>query len=482
MAEAIRRLLGLVPVLLVGSILLFFLLGKHPKVDERRELPLFFQRYPMSSGEAASSAMRSAARGEPAGSRALAELGGAALPHVLPRLGELDVTGRRLVADALEPIAARMQIESYRTGTSLDGASGADRSAADRRLLAWERYYEDHDLDFRPLSVERLVRRLSDRSSTLRQADLHTVDSYALPYLVRALGRVDSARDVARVQRLAAVIVRFDSDVEPLPDDADATTARAWASHVRKDFDRNGAQFTELGRWEYLTAHVTQTEFGVWCVQTLRELRGIDTPVVYGALAQALGRSALLLSLAFVGAFILGPVAAGLLHLRLLGSLARGTSSRARRVLALACAALLPPLCLLGSTWGPWAPLVMLVSATLASATTLFGELSDGADWRARQVLLQRSRIDRSRSVLWSLAQTAPTSVPLLAGEVFLWVACIELSSKTDGLFPRTVRALERGDVHALLTLSLLSWTCIALVQTASDALLPSQGERRRSW
>lgn len=482
MAEAIRRLLGLVPVLLVGSILLFFLLGAHPKVEHPGRLPLFFHPDPVSAEAAAAQAMRGAAAGEEASARALQELGGAALPHVLPRLSEFGVGERRRIAEALEPVAARMQIENSRRFRT---AGGDGRNAEDQHLLAWERYYEDHDLDFRPLSVERLVRRLSSRSSSLREADLTAVDTYALPYLVQALGRVDSEADVQRIGRLTPAIARFLGPAFTLPQGADRRAARELASRIREHFDRTGAKFTDLGRFERMTAHLTQTEFGVFWIQTFRELRGIDTPVVYSTLALAFASSARLLTLAVLGALLLGPVVAGLLHLRPWQTNPSKSDSSAKpteRWLALACAALLPPFCLLGPRPGPFASLLMLLTATLVSAFTLMGELADGVDWRSRAVIARRPLASRMRSVGLSLAVIMPTFLPLIAGEIFLWVACVELSSGTDGLFPRTVRALERGDLHALLTLSLLSWTSIALLQTLSDALLSAIGERRRSW
>lgn len=496
MADAIRRLLGLVPVLLVGSILLFFLLGAHPKVQRAGRLPLFFQKTPESAESAATRAMRGTAAGDEASARALQALGGAALPHVLPRLSEFGVAERRRIAEAMEPIATRMEIDGSRRFRSR-GAGTDARSAEDQHLLAWERYYEDHDLDFRPLSVERLVRRLSSRSSSLREADLTAVDTYALPYLVEALGRVDSAADVQRIGRLAPAIARFLGPSFTLPPGADREAARNLASRIREEFDRKGAEFTDLGRFERMTAHLTQTEFGVFWIQTLRELRGIDTPVVYSTLALAFASSARLLTLAALGALLLGPLSAGLFHLASVHraassapvSSARVTSNaswnagrRTPRWLAFACAALLPPFCLLGPRPGPFASLLMLLTATLASAFTLIGELSDGVDWRSMLVIARRPLASRLRAVGLSLAMIMPTFLPLIAGEILLWVACVELSSGTDGLFPRTVRALERGDLHALLTLSLLSWTSIALLQTLSDALLSSIGERRRSW
>jgi hypothetical protein len=482
MAEAIRRLLGLVPVLFVGSIVLFFLLGRHPKVESELTLPLFFQKHPTSARSAAEQAMRGAAKGQVSAVRTLQELGGAALPHVLPRLSELPVAERRRVADALEPVALRMQVGSYRSGTSLDGMLGDSRVDADERLLHWERYYEDHDLDFRPLSVERLVRRLASRRSGMREADLRAVDTYALPYLVRALGRVDTDEDVPRVVRLGTAITRLSGESLGLPDKPSRSQARALATRLRRNFDRNGAKFSELDRLESLTAHVTQTEFGVWWVQTLRELRGIDAPIVFSALSRAFWSSAPLLSVAFVGAFVVGPLCAGLLQLALLRSLRETLHGRSRLIANMACATFIPVFCLHGPGWSPLLETLLLLTATLASASVLSSHLAGRADWRSGALLLRRSLGKQLLSIGAGLAFTLPTLLPLVAGEVFLWVACLELSSGRDGLFPWTMNALERGDLHALLALSLLSWISIAIVQTLSNAVLAVEDQKGSSW
>jgi peptide/nickel transport system permease protein len=482
MAEAIRRLLGLVPVLFVGSIVLFFVLGRHPKVERGLTLPLFFRQHPVSASTAAEQAMRGAARGSAPAIQALQELGGAALPHVLPRLSELAVAERRRVADALEPVAVRMQIGSYRSGTSLDAALSASRGDVDQRLLLWERYYEDHDLDFRPISVERLVRRLSSRRSGMREADLLAVDTYALPYLVRALGRVDGPEDVERVRRLATAIARLSGESSGLPPHPSASEARALATRLRRSFDRDGAKFTELGRFESLTAHVTQTEFGLWWVQTLRELRGIDASVVFAGLATAFWGSLPLLLLAFAGALVLGPLGAGLLQLALLRRGKDTVQARLRLLLSLGCALSIPVFCLQSPDWPPLAGTLLLLSATLASTSVLSSHLAGKVDWRSGALLLRRPLARRLLSIGTRLASTLPTLLPLMAGEVFLWVACVELSSGRTGLFPWTMRALARGDLHALLALSLLSWISIALVQTLSNALLASENQRSGSW
>src|SRR5690606_25272820 len=137
MAEAIRRLLGLVPVLLAGSILLFFLLGTHPKAERPGRLPLFFHPSPVSANTAAGAAMRGTERGDAERVGAVPALGAVAPPLVLPRVSEFGVAEGRRIAEAVDAVAARMQIELYQRGRGTAGATSELRAAEDRRLLAW---------------------------------------------------------------------------------------------------------------------------------------------------------------------------------------------------------------------------------------------------------------------------------------------------------------------------------------------------------
>jgi hypothetical protein len=155
---------------------------------------------------------------------------------------------------------------------------------------------------------------------------------------------------------------------------------------------------------------------------------------------------------------------------------------RLRLGLGLGCTMFIPLLCLRGPRSTVLGAAALLLTATLASTALLSGYLSGKLDWRSRAMLLRRRPTRRLMSVGSALVLTLPTLLPVLAGEVFLWIACLELSSGRDGLFPRTMQALERGDLHALLAMSLLSWISIAVVQTLSDALLASSEQGAHPW
>jgi len=212
MRYALRRILWIVPTLGAISIVAFWLLtlgeGGHllvtgvgaPEARERLEaLPRFFNANPRNVRDLALEAAKSVAEAAPdagAAETELVRLGGAALPHVLPRLDALEPAGRARVALALTPLARRMGLV---TGRELDRPDSA--------VLFWTRYWQDRAIDFRPAVVRRLVRRVAERPS-LRDDDVLQLDTYALAEIMDALGPVRGPDDVARVRRLVELSAR----------------------------------------------------------------------------------------------------------------------------------------------------------------------------------------------------------------------------------------------------------------------------------
>src|SRR5690606_36343422 len=139
--------------------------------DNARELALRLMR-------------RVAEGGDREAAEQLAKLGGAALPHILPRFDQLSPTERGRVALALKPVAVRMGV-----------ATRLELGDPDTASLFWTRFWQDRELDFRPIVVRRLVKRLTERSLALRRDDVIQLDTYALPELMNALGRVNDRAD-----------------------------------------------------------------------------------------------------------------------------------------------------------------------------------------------------------------------------------------------------------------------------------------------
>jgi hypothetical protein len=198
MADALRRVLWLFPVLGAGAVVLFFVLGSTSTVEEKLEHPLFYNESPRSAQVAAEQALLEVLAGDPRGARELEVLGGAALPVVLERMATMSVAEQRKVAGALRPIAIRIR-DGQRGSFERLGAEAIGKQdrfeALDRDLLFWQRYRDEHALDLRPLATSRLVRRMSERDAGRKSADLVAIDTYALPTLVEALGRVPSVSE-----------------------------------------------------------------------------------------------------------------------------------------------------------------------------------------------------------------------------------------------------------------------------------------------
>lgn len=222
------------------------------------DLPVFLNLAPQDVRGRALAAMRAASQPEgPEATRARAELlrlGGAALPHLLPRLDSLEPTARGRVAMALGPVALRMRV-----------ASPDDVATPERALLFFSRFWQDRSIEFRPTTVRRAVERLAERSLLLRRDDVIHADTYALEALVTALGEVKGDSDVARVQRLEPVlqhitgrgVTRSTSVAEA------ARSVESW----RRLWLQDSADYVVLEGPRRVAALVTETQFGKWLAQ-----------------------------------------------------------------------------------------------------------------------------------------------------------------------------------------------------------------------
>ncbi|MCC6213651.1 MAG: hypothetical protein IT376_02195 [Polyangiaceae bacterium] len=308
------RLLALAPAPVVAALFAFWLVSGGAAPDAR---PVFFELSPTDvSRRAPALAERVAAGGPeaPAAASELARLGGAALPHVLPRLDALGPTERGRVAVALEPIARRMGLTE---GEELASPEDANRF--------WSRYWLDRSADFHPAIARRAVQRLSTRALAGRRGDVIALDTYALEAILEALGEIETERDVVRVRRLLALAARSTGSAEQLPRDATIADARAaalrwrlwWTEHRRDYVTRSGAARA--------FAVLTDTRFGRWLEATL--LRGADPSSPLASAARAAGFVVAVAGVASVVGALVGAGAAALLA-ALLGGAWRAFSYR----------------------------------------------------------------------------------------------------------------------------------------------------------
>jgi peptide/nickel transport system permease protein len=458
---AIRRFLGVALTLVAVSVGAFWASATY---DARNEsllqspfaaLPVFFNAHPIGVRELAASALQRIARGGPAAAGAelaLARLGGAALPYVLPALDSLEPRGRERVALALTPVALRMEVATL--DDLRDGAQA---------VLFWTRFWQDRAIDFRAASVRHLALRLAERSIALRREDLIHVDTFALPALIEGLGQVSSAEDVARVQRLTSVL----SHVTDLPQvgapRASVAEARRTVDIWRDFWAVHGSEYSELDGPRRLAATFVETQYGKWLAAVLRGGLG-RTRTGENALSvirRGLATTSFLLLIGLGGGFSLGVTWTRFERRtpRIAGRYASAVAGTA--LAAIPCATFVALFANSGAGLG-----VATCLVTLATAA-----------WVSRHVA--RSTMNQGR--VSPLAAAFSVSAPLGATYppvVLSAIVLVELAFRLPGLGRTAALSLASGDVNAWMAASLTLALATLLLRQAADLVRPRAPER----
>ncbi len=258
MRRAVEKLSWLVLSMALSTVVAFAALARlsDAATGRRSEVPLLVNTEPRNARDLALLAVQGVARGgadSAVGAADLVRLGGAGLPHVLGTLDALDPVARGRVSLALLPIARRM---------GLAEAEGID--TPEHALVFWTRFWQDRSADFRPAVVRRKVQRLADRALALRQKEVLELDTFAVPELIDAIGRVETPADAARVERIAPVLGHATGVAWELPPKASVSDAAALASRWRRWALENRLDFTTLDGPGRLTAVVTETRYFRW--------------------------------------------------------------------------------------------------------------------------------------------------------------------------------------------------------------------------
>lgn len=481
MTEAIRRVLWFLPVLVAGALLLFLALGNTPTVAGRLERPLFYNASPTSAQLAARQALAHLSAGDPRAKQELLELGGAALPTILDDFATMNVSERRLVAVALWPIAERMGLSEQRTWTRDSPAHRENAPSGDEQLLFWERYREEHALDLRPLSVARLVRRMSDRDDQLRSPDLMAVDTYALPTMVAMLGRIRKDADIDRVRRLLTMISHVTGKTWRLSPQATLSEAQTQATAVRRYWDEHGARFTPLNQFELLVARFSQTEFSTWVFRSSREIARIDISPLRERFLRGGRRSLPPFAFSLIGLLIVGPLVAATIQVVQLNASRFQLERLGLRIGLTAGMMTLIPLLIAQrseTTTPSW--LTPLLVGAAYSTFILHRELNDKLDWRTHHVLRGRRALRRITAVAHWLAPSLPTLTPIAVAEAALWVTCLEMSTGLHGLGWETLKALREGDLYWLMAICLTLGMTTGIAQAVADLFLGDGTVRRK--
>jgi peptide/nickel transport system permease protein len=288
---AMRRLLWAIPTLFGISLVVFFLtslipdpagddatravlLARDPSafdgVEEQRrqrflDLPRFFNTRPNDVRSYAADAVQHlvANDGEAAfAAHRLQRLGGAALPHVLPKLDNLPPAARGRVAVALAPIADRMGVGER---IELDDPNQA--------AIFWTHFWEDRALEFTEPSARRAVNRLVRHATELREKDLQEIDTYALPEVMAALAETQD-RDAQ--SRLTAVAAHATGRSVVIPENATADFARRVVADWQEWWYVHRADYVALTGAERVTATATETRYGKWIARAATGQLGVS--------------------------------------------------------------------------------------------------------------------------------------------------------------------------------------------------------------
>ncbi len=452
---AIRRVLGVLLTLIAASVGMFWAVATFDahNTPERASpfaaLPVFFNARPIGVRERSAAAVRAIAAGgqaSVAAELALARLGGAALPYVLPALDSLEPRSRERVARALTPIAVRMEV-----------ASAEELADGAQAVQFWTRFWQDRAIDFRAASVRHLTTRLAERSIALRREDLIHVDTFALPALIEELGAVTTTEDVARVQRLSSVL----SHVTDLPSVCGPNASLAEAQRAvdtwRDFWELHGSEYSVLDGPRRLAATFVETQYGKWLAAVLRGGlgRARNGQTALTLVQEGLATTSFLLFFGLGAGFSLGVVWTRYER--------RTTRFGVRSASAILGTALAAIPCATFVRCFSAAPGGLFIAACLVTFTT--------AAWVSRH--LARSTISQSVS---PLAAAFSVSAPLGATYppfVLSAIVLVELAFRLPGLGRTAALSLATGDVNAWMAASLSLALTTLLLRQAADLIRP---------
>ncbi|WP_394822858.1 ABC transporter permease subunit [Pendulispora albinea] len=293
-----RRLLWAIPTLFGISVIVFLLtslipepaglaspdalLALDPTVydaleEERRQrfldLPRFINEHPSDVRTRAEQALDHIAKDDEhalMAAHTLARLGGAALPHVLPKLDRFAPPERTKVALALAPIGERMGV-----------GSPAELRDPQKASAFWTRFWEDRTLDFTEPSVRRTVGRLLRHTSELRERDITEVDTFALSEILLALKELQQQHagvgDKEAILRLSGLAAHATGRTVDLTDEPQtAETARQIARDWQSWWYVHKSDYVTFVGPERITAAVSETRYGKWLARAVTGQFGIS--------------------------------------------------------------------------------------------------------------------------------------------------------------------------------------------------------------
>ena len=147
--------------------------------ERHLDLPKFVNTQPRDVRTTASEAVAHLVADDsqaPIAAHRISRIGGALLPFIVPELDRLEPKARSRVALALAPVGDRMGFSD-------------DARLRDPALAAeyWTQFWQDRAIEFTGPAVARAVARISQRTTDVRERDLQSLNTFALPQLIEAL-------------------------------------------------------------------------------------------------------------------------------------------------------------------------------------------------------------------------------------------------------------------------------------------------------
>jgi len=447
----LRRLLWLGPTLLAITLLSFGILSSALPADaELADLPLFFNPEPGAVDRLATQALQqivSSDGQQPDAERALARLGGAALPYVLPALDAQSPEARARVVKALRPVGVRM-------GFEFD-----EHREASREVLSWTRFWEEHAIDYRPSVARRAVLRLAQRSTQLRDTEVRQLDTYALDELIAQMPP-EGAFDLERTRRLAQLAADISGESQlTIPVDADLDRAEAVASAWQDWWAQHRSRYKTYSGTERVAAMLRDTRCGGWVAQAVRRKLGLlhSGRPVWDVLREGSGVTLPLFACGLFGAWL------GAVSLGMLCTLEAARGARLLRRLA-GLSTVLPVLVLavLALRWfGSGAQhlwlgtlLMLIAGAPLALPAGARGSSGPGAGFSRTLASLG---VPPWRASLTSVRLSSARLVVQLGSHLsnLLTLTCVvEFVLNLPGLGRETILALQHPDLNWLMAIT----------------------------
>jgi ABC-type dipeptide/oligopeptide/nickel transport system permease component len=494
----IRRLLWIIPTLAAVSFVTFLVLSYVPDpsdrgprpllVDREKEelhrrerfldLPRFVNLSPRDARARTAAAIAQIARGGSEGrdgARELARLGGAALPHVLPTLGDLPADQRTAVAVALSPVAERM------------GLGRAEEAASPELAVAfWSRFWADRSVEFRPASVRTGVERLARYRTESRARELAVLDTFVVPAVMERLAPPWDEESVDVARTLVNVLAHVTDRDDRIAAGASVSDARACVARWRDFWLVYEADFTTLDGTSVVGAMVRETRYGKWAAGAALDLGGAggESGRTYARIGKATPTTATLVFGGILIGYALGvlirTLSAALENRRTLDV---GIGALVVALHALPAAALALVAGSLGHRSLIVPTLVVAIGLVASPArhhrTALAAVLSKDYVTAARARGASRLRVvvrHGLRHAMFSIATLITVEPPVALGAAFV----VESVFGLDGLGKLTVDAVASRDTSFLMGLALVAAMGASALVLLTDVLYGALDPRLR--